>query len=75
MIGPSRRVDAGVRLGSAIRYSFGPDIQLAFFYLEPHNRYSGGPRASWRHKAGRQIRVSQRGVKIVHTILYLKFRL
>jgi len=46
---------------------------LSYFSLEPHNQYSGGSRASWRHKVVR--RVSQRELKVVHTILYLKLHL
>jgi hypothetical protein len=46
---------------------------LSYFSLEPHNQYSGGSRASWRHKVVR--RVSQREMKVVHTIPYLKLHL
>ena len=75
MIGPSRRVEARVRSAWASRYSFGPDLHMSFFSLEPHNQYSGGSRASRRYKVVRRVRVSQREMKVVHTILYLKLHL
>ena len=67
------RLWARLGLGHPLLFWIGFSDGLLF--MSSRNRQLGGSHASRRHKAALRVRVSQRYVKVVHTILYLKLRL